>query len=56
MRSFQWRWECTGKNLMETTADALKKMWEKVAVALFEAEVMEGLSVVIPKVDGAFFW
>ena len=26
MRSFQWRWECTGKNLMEATADALKKM------------------------------
>ena len=44
MRSFQWRWECTGKNLMEATADALKKMWEKVAVALFEAEVMEVLS------------
>ena len=43
MRSFQWRWECTGKNLMEATADTLKKMWEKVAVALFQAEVMEGL-------------
>ena len=25
MRSFQWRWECAGKNLMETTADTLKK-------------------------------
>ena len=43
MRSFQWRWECTGKNLMEASADTLKKMWEKVAVALFQAEVMEGL-------------
>ena len=43
MRSFQWRWKCTGKNLMETTADTLKKKWEKVAVALFQAEVMEGL-------------
>ena len=32
------------ENLMEATADALKKMWEKVAVALYEAEVMEGLS------------
>ena len=26
MRSFQWRWGCTGKSLMEATADALKKM------------------------------
>ena len=43
MCSFQWRWECTGKNLMETTADTLKKILEKVAVALFQAEVMEGL-------------
>ena len=29
-------------------------MWEKVVVALFEAEVMEGF--VIPKEDGRFFW
>lgn len=26
MRSFQWRWECTDKNLMQTTADTLKKI------------------------------
>ena len=42
MRSFQWRWECTGKNLMEATADALKKMWEKLRLPFLRLKWWKG--------------